>query len=93
MSPACNSTYHVLDVNDFGCKVVEGSLEIDWDDPSNAEQVESVFYYGDASVKKDVAIDVHASKLVLSVGLDVDVQIVRICLAVDLNLMNQMAIW
>ena len=39
-----------------------------------------IFYYGDASVKKDVTIkDVHASKLVLSVGLDVDVQIVRTC--------------
>ena len=87
-------------MNDFGWKVVDGSLEIDWDDPSNAEQVkESVrlllrgyFYYGDISVKKDVTIDVHASKLVLSVGLDVDVQIVRTYLALYLNLMNQMAI-
>ena len=51
-----------------------------------------VFYYGDVSVKKDVTIDVHASKLVLSVGLDVDVQIVRTYLALDLKLMNQMAI-
>ena len=38
-SQACNSTYHLLDVNNFGWKVVEGSLEIDWDDPRNAEQV------------------------------------------------------
>ena len=53
-----------------------------------------VFYYGDVSVRKDATIeDVHASKLVLIVGLDVDVQIVRTCLALDLNLMNQMAIW
>ena len=26
-------------MNDFGWKVVEGSLDIDWDDPTNAEQV------------------------------------------------------
>ena len=52
-----------------------------------------VFYYGDVSVRKDVTIgDVHASKLVLSVGLDVDVLIVRTYLALNLNLMNQMAI-
>ena len=31
--------YHLLDVNEFGWKVVEGCLEIDWDDPSNFEQV------------------------------------------------------
>ena len=36
-----------------------------------------VFYYRDASVRKDSTIDVHASKLVSSVGLDVDVLIVR----------------
>ena len=38
-SQTCNSAYHLLDANDFGWKVVEGSLEIDWDDPSNTEQV------------------------------------------------------
>ena len=34
-----NSTYHLMDVNEFGWKVVEGHLQIDWDDPSNTEQV------------------------------------------------------
>ena len=28
-----------LDVNDFGWKVKDGRLEIDWDDPQNFEQV------------------------------------------------------
>ena len=31
--------YHLLDVSEFGWKVVKDSLEIDWDDPSNFEQV------------------------------------------------------
>ena len=31
--------YHLLDVNKFGWKVVDGCLEIEWDDPSNFEQV------------------------------------------------------
>ena len=34
----CN-TYQLLDVNKFGWRVVEGCLEIDWDDPRNTEQV------------------------------------------------------
>ena len=38
-SQASNSTYHLMDVNEFGRKVVEGHLQIDWDDPSNTEQV------------------------------------------------------
>ena len=54
----------------------------------------STVYFIIYILSKDVIIeDVHASKLVLIVGLDVDVQIVRTCLALDLNLMNQMAIW
>ncbi len=28
-----------MDVNECGWKVVEGCLEIDWDDPGNFEQV------------------------------------------------------
>ena len=37
-----------------------------------------VFYYGDVGVRKNIVIkDVHASKPVKSVGLDVDVLIVR----------------
>ena len=38
-SQACSNTYRLLDVNEFGWRVVEGCLEIDWDDPSNTEQV------------------------------------------------------
>ena len=38
-SQANNNTYHLLDVNEFGWKVVDGVLEIDWDDPSNTEHV------------------------------------------------------
>ena len=36
---ACRNTYNLQDVNEFGWKVVEGCLEIDWGDPSNFEQV------------------------------------------------------
>ena len=36
---AGNNVYHVLDVNEFGWKVVDGCLEIEWVDPSNFEQV------------------------------------------------------
>ena len=50
-----------------------------------------VFYYGDVGVRKVVVIkDAPASKLVLSVGLDVDVLIVRTYPAVDLNLTTKM---
>ena len=36
---ASKNMYHLLDVNEFGWKVVEGCLEIDWDEPSNFEHV------------------------------------------------------
>ena len=46
-----------------------------------------VFYNGDVGVRKVVVIkDAPASKPVLSVGLDVDVLIVRTYPALDLNL-------
>ena len=49
-----------------------------------------VFYYGDVGVRKDVVIiDAHASKPVLSVGLDVDILNVRTYPALDLSYMNQ----
>ena len=50
-----------MDVNEFGWKVVEGHLQIDWDDPSNTKQVRAcVFYYGGVGAGKDVVIeDVH----------------------------------
>ena len=36
---AGNNVYHLLDVNEIGWKVVDGYLEIEWDDPNNFEQV------------------------------------------------------
>ena len=49
-----------------------------------------VFYYEDVSVRKGVVIkDVHASKPVLGVGLDVDVPTVRILLVLGHCQLNQ----
>ena len=90
-SQANNDAYHLLDVNEFGWRVVEGCLEIDWNDPSNFNRWRRVcvFYYVDVGVRKDVVIkDLHASKLVLSVVLDVDVLIVRTYPPLDLCLMK-----
>ena len=38
-SGAKHAAMQHLDVNEFGWRVVEGCLEIDWDDPRNTEQV------------------------------------------------------
>ena len=36
---ATNNTYHLLDVSEFGWKVVDDCLMTDWDDPKNFEKV------------------------------------------------------
>ena len=76
-------------MNDFGWIVVEGSLETDWDDPSNAEQVkESVRLLLQGCKCKKGCNNRRCSCF----EADVDVQVVRTYLALDLKLMNQMAI-
>ena len=62
-----------MDVNEIGWKVVDGCLEIEWDDPSNFEQVkESVRLLDGVNVRRAVTIDgAHVSKLVGNVDRDV----------------------
>ena len=64
---AWSNTYNLLDVSDFGWKVINNCLVIDWDDPRNLEQVkDSVrLLLHDVHVRKDATLnDVHAIKLV-----------------------------
>ena len=72
--------YHLLDVNEFGWKVVDGCLEIDWDDSSNFEQVkESVHLLLKGCGCKKGCCNNRCScfKAGVKCGLDVDALIVR----------------
>ena len=90
---AWSNTYNLLDVSDFGWKVINNCLVIDWDDPRNLEQVkDSVrLLLHDVHVRKDATLnDIHAIKLVYIkyVGLDVDMPTFRNFSAIEPGQLN-----